>query len=74
MAASDCCFVEDTCVVVKDTAVINQLGHVSRQKEIGPNAEALKQVWGYRGHINEKKEGWMEGCTHSTDIYNLKSI
>ncbi|KAG2189485.1 hypothetical protein INT44_004627 [Umbelopsis vinacea] len=43
-AHPDCCFVEDTCVVVKDTAVINQLGHVSRQKEIGPNAEALKQV------------------------------
>jgi dimethylargininase len=42
--ALDCCFVEDTCVVVKDTVVVNQLGHVSRQKEIGPIAKALQQV------------------------------
>ncbi|GAB5592390.1 hypothetical protein Unana1_07290 [Umbelopsis nana] len=43
-AHPDCCFVEDTCVVVKDTAVINQLGHASRRQEVGPIEEGLRKV------------------------------
>lgn len=43
-SAPDCCFVEDTCVVVKDTAVLNRLGHTSRQKEIQGVEQALQKV------------------------------
>lgn len=43
-AHPDCCFVEDTCVVVKDTAVLNRLGHTTRQKEIQGVEQALKKV------------------------------
>ncbi|CAO3688444.1 unnamed protein product [Umbelopsis ramanniana] len=55
-AHPDCCFVEDTCVVVKDTVVVNQLGHVSRQKEIGPIAKALHQVPALKNVVYMKDE------------------
>jgi dimethylargininase len=39
---SSCCFVEDTCVVLGDTALINRIGHASRRGEVAGIAEALK--------------------------------
>jgi N-dimethylarginine dimethylaminohydrolase len=40
----DCCFVEDTCIVVKNIAVLNRLGHPSRQNEIRSVEAALQKV------------------------------
>ncbi|CEG83397.1 hypothetical protein RMATCC62417_17323 [Rhizopus microsporus] len=40
----DCCFVEDTAVVVQDRAIINHLGAASRRKEVSGIEEALKKI------------------------------
>lgn len=40
----DCCFVEDTAVVINHTAVITRPGHFSRRNEVLPIKEALLSV------------------------------
>ncbi|KAG1457364.1 hypothetical protein G6F46_008044 [Rhizopus delemar] len=40
----DCCFIEDTAVVVQDTAVVNCLGAESRRKEISAVEKALRKI------------------------------
>ena len=40
----DCCFVEDTAVVINKTAVITRLGHVTRQKECTAMKQTLQQL------------------------------
>jgi dimethylargininase len=40
----DCCFIEDTAVVIEDTAVVNCLGAESRRKEISAVEKALRKV------------------------------
>ncbi|KAG0799738.1 hypothetical protein G6F22_002928 [Rhizopus arrhizus] len=39
----DCCFIEDTAVVIEDTAVVNCLGAESRRKEISAVEKALRK-------------------------------
>eukprot|EP00123_Amoebidium_parasiticum_P000386 comp10950_c0_seq1/m.5524 comp10950_c0_seq1/g.5524 ORF comp10950_c0_seq1/g.5524 comp10950_c0_seq1/m.5524 type:complete len:288 (-) comp10950_c0_seq1:677-1540(-) len=43
-AHPDCCFIEDTMVVVGDTAVVNHMGHPSRRGEVKGTSAALSQV------------------------------
>ncbi|KAI9262039.1 hypothetical protein BY458DRAFT_515225 [Sporodiniella umbellata] len=40
----DCCFVEDTAVVVEEKVIVNRLGAESRRKEVGAIEEALKKI------------------------------
>jgi N-dimethylarginine dimethylaminohydrolase len=41
---ASCCFVEDTCVVVGQTAVINNMGHASRRGEAFSVKKTLEEV------------------------------
>ncbi|GAA5804337.1 hypothetical protein EDC94DRAFT_643032 [Helicostylum pulchrum] len=43
-AHPDCCFVEDTAIVVGDRVIINHLGAESRRKEVSGIENALKEI------------------------------
>lgn len=43
-ACTDCCFVEDTAVVVGRTAIIARIGAAARQGEEAPVAAALQDL------------------------------
>ncbi|KAJ3065699.1 N(G),N(G)-dimethylarginine dimethylaminohydrolase 1 [Podochytrium sp. JEL0797] len=56
---ADCCFIEDTVVVVGQTAVINCLGHESRRGEVGPVQTQLELAFqlGKKIHVMSNSPG-----------------
>ncbi|KAJ3211232.1 N(G),N(G)-dimethylarginine dimethylaminohydrolase 1 [Entophlyctis luteolus] len=60
----DCCFIEDTAVVVGSTAVINRLGHVSRQGEQTATKKALEDL-GVVVHDMQSEDG---ACVDGGDV------
>ncbi len=46
-AQPDCCFIEDTAVVIGNTALVTHLGHPSRKKESDVTKAALEKLGGF---------------------------
>jgi hypothetical protein len=63
LMTADCCFIEDTAVVVGRTAIIARIGAAARQGEEAAVATALQQHMGCTLQVSRKEVG--QACTAS---------
>lgn len=58
----DCCFVEDTVVVVRDRALLMNLGHESRRGEVQDMKQVLEKLPGINHVVNMKSKSDSATC------------